>query len=343
MKNYFYFIMLFAFYGCASNPPSFSWEKFKKKYPALYQSHYQKFQNNNLEDKYIRLSDDIIAFARQKNPDVPWLDFAAENIEENNLTLQRVKKNFQTIPSELKKILNKKIFAWSLVKNLGSSAMTISFYIDDNEADKSLILIDESFLNNVDFLSEKEATNYKNGNYSIKINTSQILPTELYFLFHEAGHAFDVKNSLTNGGATNFTNQHNVLWVPFTKLSWKWDEKSSLTTKNSALKGWSIIRRYYSKKLEDKLDNSLIPGQFNDWKNTNFVSLYSTRNVSEDWADSFAHFILKKYYNIDMIYSLFLNNKKMQSQLSCISTNLCQEKRYLLESFIKNPQVFIAE
>lgn len=345
MNRYLWLLLCLFVFGCATNKEeSFSWEKFHQENPGLYTSHYGDLKKVNLENRHIKLTPDTIKFIRTDNPMMPWIHPMVENLDDNNLNIKKIRELIQGLPTELKNLISKKVYAWSLVKNLGSSALTIQLYTDNNDANESLILIDESIFNNsTEFLSTKEASVYKTGNYQIKVQATKKLPVELYLLFHETGHAFDTKNIFTSGSETKYSKQSHVLWNPFTKQSWKWDEKESLIAKESNLENWSSTRKYYNPTPEKKLENSLTPIQFDQWKTTNFPSPYSTSNVLEDWAESFTHVILKKYYKTDMIYSLYDGNKEIASQTSCISNGTCPEKRKIVEMFITNPDIFLAE
>lgn len=347
MIKFLYLIALLLIQSCATTTNPFSYEKYKAENPWADEVNYAEIRKKNPEDRYIKLSDEAIKNIRKGYPNLPWIESMVENLNDTNPYKKKIHKSIKELPLEIKNLFSKKVFAWSVVKNLGSSGLALQIYNNDNRVTGTVIVIDESiFQDPNNFLTRKEASVYKSGHYAIKVKQSgpRPLSPELYLLLHEMGHAVDSENIFTAGGATTYARQSDLTWYPFTRQSWKWDGQDSLTPKEGSLKDWAKTRKYYSKNIElDKIENSLIPLQFYQWKDTNFPSPYATSNIIEDWAESFVSVILKKYYKTDLIYSLYKENLEIMSQASCVSTGACKEKFLIIENFIETPDIFSTE
>ena len=144
-----------------------------------------------------------------------------------------------------------------------------------------------------------------------------------YVMNHEFGHLFDFANDVNNNSADSWTN-----------ISWY----------------YSTPKKKYDYPLRDRLCYYSCHGDFLDRKDaavlfsgllkTNFLSTYASRHPSEDWAETFAHYIaaneLGLKYQVDIEGQSFDMTAHFQSPL-------LKEKRDYVENFIKSKILYPGE
>lgn len=342
---YLYVLILSAFLisGCATEK-DFDWNKYKKDYPEAYEPYYQEMEKLPLEKRAIELNSTLKV---RVNVGLEYLNpnMKVEPAEDLRKKNDIIVKELEKIPSSLKKVIEKRVLGWTVVKGIEASGAMIPLFGEDNYYRKGIIIINERALTQSlnDLTNIRESTVYEKGQYQIGLRTNKKISALLYIFLHESGHALDLKNSLVVAYDDGEYLENYINRAPFTKSSWKKDPvENKIVSKNKEMTYWPLMRKHYVVNQEKKQENLLLYAHFKDYVNSEFVTMYSAGNPSEDWADTFTQVVLEKYFKTKIEYFITQDKKEVLKYTPC-SNRICLYKKQLVELFLEYPEMYLEE
>lgn len=146
-----------------------------------------------------------------------------------------------------------------------------------------------------------------------------------YVMNHEFGHLFDFANKIN--GRFNTTTWSRISW-----------QNSSTPTANNDYPLRSRLCYYFCQG--DYLDKKDAPKVFSGMINTNFLSTYASRHPSEDWAETFAHYIAAN--TLGLVYHVEIQGQKFD-MTAHFHSDLLKEKREYTEKFMNGKIIYPGE
>ena len=239
-----------------------------------------------------------------------------------------LKKAYMSYPSFLKKEMCslKKIF---IFEELNTTAFSYPDFEEETGGFLGLKL--DAFKTDLTiskFVTLKDNLNFKNQeenthSFQFVSENKDDHQALFYILIHELGHLMDFSYGVTS---QDWMYNSTTSW---SELSWKYW--------GSALPAQSFknIKKlcFYNCKEENKIESDELEEMYRGLMNSNFISFYSTVNPKEDFAESFAYYILIKEldFKIDLIgfngIAFDLSQKIFSSSYN--------EKYLFMEDFIK--------
>ena len=314
MRLKIYFITIFF---CLN---SFAETEWHPKDHVIKSNYYWKkttCQQNTIEKRLCDTPIEIIDFLLKENLSLGYSS-KPELVKLDEKLLHDYKTAIEEIPESVKKMVLPYLLGVFPIKNLDGSAINIMSADDDGKNPKFLIAIDVDFLNRNanEWASAKESNPFVSSKIKVEIEKAQSNDRARsieFILLHEFGH---IIGAVYKAHPTFEENEidSNPTHYPFSKIGWVMNKKNNISasTDKNIFPLRAKIHFYYGKdsKFVDKKKTEL----YRQLQKTDFVSLYASTNVRDDFAESFAHYVhevmLHKPYKIDDIdYSCEVRNR----------------------------------
>ncbi len=161
----------------------------------------------------------------------------------------------------------------------------------------------------------------------------------LYFVVaHEIGHIFDYANLINETkNCPEVPDDQEPLECELQEGSW--GSIGWLTTQKPKAENDSLNRSQLCFYWCDgnTLGASTISNLYADLFKTNFISIYSTTQPWDDFADSLAYFLMKR--NLDTAYSIHTNQGQSYDIMKKLNSPVWRTKRQYLEKFISRTDI----
>lgn len=146
-----------------------------------------------------------------------------------------------------------------------------------------------------------------------------------YVMNHEFGHLFDFANDINERFTTS----------DWSRLSWKTPAKPN-SANDYPLRD-RLCYYFCNGNYIDKSDSASI---FSGLMKTNFISTYASRHPSEDWAETFAHYIAAN--TLGLAFHVETQGQKFDMTAHFHSPLLAKKREYV-ENFLKSAIVYPGE
>lgn len=338
-RHYAFIFLLATLFACSTTPP----KSYFEENPEFLEKNHTIKSDYNFKIKYGRPPFNY--FTKLESTGMQgyhWIAFKPEIVDLSKERIDFIESEINKIPAKYFSLLGNRLVYFTIVKNLGSSGITLPVYTDKDQDDpKSIILIDEKIFNRslCDLISEKEKSVYTDGEYEIKCSTNKSISAFLGLLLHEMSHVVSIYNYMLAHPNYTITSNQQLNWYQYSRISWEWDNKTYVSPKESSVKNWFMGRKYYSTQISEKLPNNQIEKDFNAIKNSSFASFYSVMGPEEDWAELFMLIVFEDDFKTSYKFNLVKKNKIIDTFIPC-SAELCKDKRKLMNFFINNPNLF---
>jgi hypothetical protein len=297
------------------------------------------FKTKRIEEKIYSATPQVIDYLIQDNiknrwPNKPTPATLTDDYQKELIDALR------ELPPEIVKKINKKLTAILLVNDLGGSAYTESVFDNMGSRSGGFVILDVTVLNRKanEWATWKERSPFKTDKEiqifaEIATGKNDNRKNALQFvLLHEFGHVASIGLATITPWDTDPSLLEPLSRFTFTSLSWQLTS-NQLTT---LFDGKALDRtglRYYGPE-ESRLESTKSFRLYDDLKKTNFPTLYSATNHSDDFAESFATYIhsvkMKRPWQI-IIQSYGKKNYKFGL---CWNEERCRKKRKVLEQIL---------
>lgn len=331
------FLVLFILVSCQTNS-KWTREEFQAHMnasPIHKPEYWNKWINLPLDQRVIAATPEMVAFLKDDNEfnKYPTSPKTVRLTAENKAV---IKEAIGSLPSWIKKPIEKNITGIMIVKDLGSSALTDAIRGFKN---KGFIVFDIKTLTKAanDWCAWKENTAFKEGDHKIKCTLengkeNNKVNAFRYIFLHEAAHILNMGSSLLpfwNNESKKSPSDTNK--YAFLKLSWKFSKKGWIVKKDK----YKHLKQVAFYKPEWAKDNNLMVESYKELKNSDFSTLYGVTNAWDDLAESYVNYIhtqiLKKPFKIE----IFKKDQLVYSYTNCWQEKRCQQKKRIVQRFIK--------
>ena len=336
-----FFIFVLINIGCSTiQKNNFNWDKYRKENPQFYFED-RKVLTGKLEDRFVELDESEIAEVKSMFSNQKYFTISPRPLNNQYKNFSWFQNEIKSIPENIKKILSKKVYAWTLVKNLGASGTVLYLRNKYHKYEKGILLLDISLFKKTykEFCSYKELTLFKHvSKNTIECDYKGINVSAVIALFyHESAHIFGALNPFFGWKLKPSYNTD----YPFSRLSWlKYGyKKGEIISRYDDLIPFRDKRHYYTNDTNTKIDAKHILEILKGWERANFFTLYSMFSPFEDWAESFAHYLISKYHKGK--YTVYYKTSQGQKLKFESNIRLCAKKMKLMELYFKNLDLFI--
>lgn len=295
-----------------------------KAHPVRYLHYWKNISDKPLEQRIKLMPTEVVDYLKMGIADgkysnnfyVPPLDATF---------VKDIKAALLEIPDAIREFVNYRLAAIYVVKNLESSGYCGWIYNDKSDVVAGFIVLDISILKNKkanEWYTWRENTPFiKDPHINIKAtiehgeNDNRKNAIQ-FILLHEIAHLVGLRDE----------------YLPFTDLSWTTKDGKNYSTHNDS----KFPER---EKISFYLNPALLAQQalktYEDLEKTDFVTLYSSTDFDEDFAETFATYVhsvvLKKPYKVE----IFEDGKTAKIFKLCWGEKRCAEKERFLRKLIK--------
>lgn len=166
----------------------------------------------------------------------------------------------------------------------------------------------------------------------VKTSSPSKINDFLFFLIaHEFAHFFDAANQVN---AQELCDKKQKNQCPFKKESWgalSWQNMNTVKTIDDFPKRRDLCF-YWCKN--NYLPKTAILPLYKNLEDSRFISTYAATNASEEFADSFAYFIMHEYLNSD--FSFMLPQGQKYNVMTKLESPVFAPKLHYLKSLVKD-------
>lgn len=200
----------------------------------------------------------------------------------------------------------------------------------------------------VDVLKKKSANNWATWkeNTPFKVDNTYKLKMKIqekendtpkyaiqYILLHEIGHAIAMNENIHPFWNIAPKDINDLKKFPFINLSWKIDYKeNSYVSKFD--KGIFPERPEVLYYQEPPFKSSQMKTIYDNLEDTDFVSLYSTINPADDWAEAFVTYVHTQMLKYPFEIKIYKDNKEIKKFKSCWELKRCEKKKKIIQNFL---------
>lgn len=241
--------------------------------------------------------------------------------------------NLNALSHYLKLIPSSVPLFFMVVHDLGSLGSTQLLY-DRDDIRGAVVFLDESLFNpNVHPLESREKSAFNKQCDSMRIFLSgEGSDFEVkYIILHELGHVLAAFNSDLFSHADD---PEDIFGNKFVTLSWTGYQNGFFQSKFDKNFNERLHLKFYSKNGSFECSSEL----YKRLAKTSFPTLYSSLNPYEDFAESFALYILE--YELGMSYDLKLLSENESFALSsCYARKNCEQKKDFFKTFLHSDNI----
>lgn len=228
-----------------------------------------------------------------------------ESYEPAGELLEAMKGIESGLAAKIRRLLEENLIGVFCVKELGGSGYMEKVRDKKGKDRYGIIVLDVTLLKRRsanEWATWRENSFYKPvANSSVKVRVAieesennTVANAFRYILLHELGHLLG--NASKAHPAFPWPKGEKIENYPFVRLSWKRSELDEIISKFEKNFPERKSVRFYSFE-KARLNSSEIIGAYGNFRNTNFVSMYASTGLWEDFAESFAsyfHTIINK-------------------------------------------------
>jgi hypothetical protein len=308
-----------------------------RQHTARSASTWSEFTGKGFKDRILPAPDKIIDYLRKDNQFQGYKE-RPKKPEIDHEFLSDIVNAFAELPEVVMKSMNQHVVALFLVEELGGTAYGELLRDFDNNK-LGFIVLDVSSLNRKanEWISWRANSPFvMKGRYIIEAEIEKKISDERkaaiqYILLHEVGHLIGV----AKGAHPNWiTGGHPQKW-PFTKLSWitmergligksKYDE---IFTNRNKLKFYAFQNA--------SLTSEDIGETYDQLLKTDFVSLYASTNMYDDFAETYAMYVHVVLQNRPFKIKIIKEGITEKVITNPILEKRCDGKKRYLDIFFK--------
>lgn len=345
MKHYCIIITLLFLWSCEDRIcPDDNYSCLKnavKNHPIKSKKFWETFLQDNPKRAIFIAPDELIEYINLDNrksgfKEVPKKPKVADNF------YRQINDAYAEIPQAVKDKLSDKLFGIFLIKDLGGTGFTEYIVDKDGKPQSAFIILDVDVLKKNsanEWATWKENTPFKSDHeYKLRMkiqekeNDSPKYAIQ-YILLHEIGHAIAMNENIHPFWNIEPKDIEDLKTFPFNSLSWEIDYKEndyiSKFDKSEFPQRKDVL--YYQEPPFKSSQMKLIYDQLEE---TNFVSLYSTINPGDDWAEVFVTYVHTQMLNYPFEITISKDNKLIKTYKSCWNKKRCAKKKEIIENFL---------
>ncbi len=332
----FLFLILTQFASCQTPLSKWSQERFKKhqRSNAIHKKGYwDKWINLPLEERVIEGTDEIIQFLTDDNiynhyPNRP----SKIKLTKENLAV--IKEALASLPSWIKKPIEENITAIIILENIGGSALTDKI---ESFKNKGFIIFDIKTLTKSanDWCTWKESSPFKEGPLKLKCiieeeKFNDKVGAFRYIFLHEAAHILNLSTDILPYWNVVLKTEEEVEAYSFLKQSWFLGKKTFLNQKRKYKK--ISYTPFY--KPKDAVKNSSMLDYYKELSQSDFPTLYGTKNPWDDFAESYVNYIHTQIFKKPFRIEIYEKEKLVYTYKDCWNSKRCKRKKKLIRSYL---------
>jgi hypothetical protein len=208
------------------------------------------------------------------------------------------------LPSSYIDLLNNKVIAIYFIKNFKGGGMTNYLFDESNNMYITLYFNPEIFEKTIsEFISYRDNSFFHSNDIVVSIEISSEYKALLYILLHELSHVYDYYNHITPFTELELRNiiSHSERTTEFVNGIWK-NYHSPVERYNKG--NYQNISFY---DLGKRINDKNIIQMYDKLMETPFISIYSTQNWAEDFAEYYTYYYLKSYMNMEYKTKIYRN------------------------------------
>jgi hypothetical protein len=242
----------------------------------------------------------------EKIIDVPEniLDYLKEMDSVNNYSSYKIAEHEKLLfinycnflPSAYIELLNNKVIAIYFIENFKGGGMTNYLFDENDNMYITLYFNPEIFEKTIsEFISYRDNSIFHSDDVIVSIEIGGEYKALLYILLHELSHVYDYYNHVTPFTEPALKNiiSHSKRTTEFVNGIWK-NYYSPMERYNKGY--WQNISFY---DIGERINDTGIIQMYDELMETPFVSIYSTQNWAEDFAEYYTYYYLKNYLNME--------------------------------------------
>jgi hypothetical protein len=294
-----------------------------------------KFNERAIEDRIFDIPDELLDYLTQDNMSQGWpnrpmaFSLSAEK-------QQMLKEALRELPEPVKTKASPLLAGIFFVKDLGGTAYTESIIDEAGNPVAGFMVLDELILNKKanEWASWKEKSPFmldKNWDLEMTIeeNADDTVKAAFQFIvLHELGHIASIKSDMHPPWGYPISADQHPSKFAFSKLSWTLDGDKTISLFDTVFPLRNQLHFYKGDSQANLMDI------YSQLEKTNFPTLYSATNLSDDFADSFAAFVhvvlMKRPYRVVILK----DGQLVKTIPTCWGLNRCLEKEIVLRSFL---------
>lgn len=336
MKYLLLFLLLTHFTSCQTPLSKWSYDQFKKHQRSSdihKKGYWDKWINLPLEERVIEGTDEIIQFITDDNIYNHYRDRPSKiKLSAENLAV--IKEALASLPSWIKKPIEDNITAIIILKDVGGSALTDKILSFKN---KGFIIFDIKTLTKSanDWCTWKESSPFKEGTHKLKCIIEEERYNDKvgafrYIFLHEAAHILNLSTDILPYWNIDLKSEEEVEAYSFLKESWHLGKKSFLNQKRKYKR--ISFTPYYKEK--DAVKNNLMLEYYKELSQSDFPTLYGTKNPWDDFAESYVNYIHTQVFKKPFRIEIYNKEKLVYTYKDCWNSKRCKKKKALLRNYL---------
>lgn len=294
------------------------------------------FTEKSLEEKFFDIPDALLDYLNKDNANQGWPNRPVR-AELPTGTKAQLIEALNELPESVKEEVKPLLGGIFFVKDLGGTAY--SEYIVDRSGKPvaGFMVFDELILEKTanQWATWKEQSPFLMAHSPYKLNMiiedgpgDNMKNAFQFIALHELGHIISINSGMHPPWGYGISQELHPSKYTFSKLSWSIqnDKDVSLFDKDFPLRPKI---QFYRGGLEANLDEV-----YSALERTNFPTLYSATNPSDDFADSFAAFVHVVLLNKPYKVIIEKDNRVIKTADSCWSNERCLGKEKILKKFL---------
>jgi hypothetical protein len=202
-------------------------------------------------------------------------------------------------------LLKNKVIAIYFIENFKGGGMTNYLFDENNNMFITLYFNPEIFEKTIsEFITYRDNSVFHGNDTVISIEICSDYKALLYILLHELSHVYDYYNHITPFTEPILKNVISKSKRTTEFVNGIWNDYYSPVKKYN--KGnWQKISFY---DLGNRINDTNIIQMYDELIKTPFVSIYSTQNWAEDFAEYFTYYYLKEHLNLEYKVKIYRND-----------------------------------
>lgn len=294
--------------------------------------------SRRLQDKLAVAPDSVVSFLAKKNKEDGY-DAVPRAVPLTAEFRSAYRGAVAQLPDRVWGLVESRLVAVYVVEGLGSSGFTEALADRDGKLQGTMVVVDATVLSRSanEWATWKETSPFVDepgfGLAAVIEDSANDTPTNAlqYLLLNEFGHVIAVTQNVLPKWNTQPASK--IAAFPFASYSWR-DVRGTLLYENETSFSTRSRIRYYAPATE-VLPMSLALKAYSELVRTPYPTLYSSKNVDDDFAESFATYVHTQLMHRP--WKIILRSPAAPTRVveSCWSEPRCADKRRFLNAMLR--------
>jgi hypothetical protein len=340
MRRWLGLLLMVAGCHCGPADPDtlFVLENGKKPRPVVLRDWRQK-RLRPLDEKLETPPDAVVQYLKEENVRVGYSAVPAAETSDRAFQ-QDFRLAIRDLPACVRQLVNERLVAIYLVTGLGSTGFTQVFSDAQGNVVAAFVALDvgavhrtanewATWKENSPFEGSEEnhlAVTLEPPEQNTRANTLQ------YLVLHEFGHVVSVFSHTLPKWDTESADREAR--YTYAAISWKADQNALVPRMKERFPNREKIRFYASPKKMQPI--SLAWKVYDELEHTPFPSLYSSQDIDEDFADSFANYVHVQLLHRPWQITLTDGHELQRVVPSCWTEERCAAKRAFFDQLLRS-------